>query len=143
FDIQTPNLVQHYNNFLSFINNYLIFTKIIIMRKLNLLRSLIDIFLLFGLISIITMLLFVPMYLFSADFDIPIVINGQTIEETRWSAKVVAIFAGLGGILFFYGIFLLRKILILFQQRQIFVDSIVQNFYRIGYCVIGSGLLTN
>ncbi|MBF6609296.1 MAG: DUF2975 domain-containing protein [Flavobacterium sp.] len=83
------------------------------------------------------------MYLFSADFDIPIVINGQTIEETRWSAKVVAIFAGLGGILFFYGIFLLRKILILFQQRQIFVDSIVQNFYRIGYCVIGSGLLTN
>lgn len=112
------------------------------MRNLNFLKALLDIFLLFAVIAILGMLIVLPLYWFSAEFALPIKIKGQLIEHSSTFSKIVVTMGALGGVIFVYSIFLLRKVLILFQNRQIFEHSVVTYFYKIGYFIIISGFLS-
>lgn len=112
------------------------------MRKLNILKAVLDLFWFFTLISIAGMLLFIPFYLFSSDIDIALKIKGQEILATTILAKIVVFVNVISGLLFFYSIYLLRKLVGLFQKREIFNDEVVRLFNLIGRLVIASSIIS-
>jgi len=101
-----------------------------------------DLFWFFTLISIAGMLIFIPFYLFSDDIDIPIKIKGQEISATTIFSKIVVIVNVISGLLFFYSIYLLRKLVGLFQKREIFNEEVVRLFNLIGRLVIASSVIS-
>ena len=113
------------------------------MRKLNILKTVLDLFWFFTLFAIIGMLIFIPFYLFSSDVDIPIKIKGQEISANTILAKIVVIVNVIIGLLFFYSIYLLRKLVGLFQKREIFSDEVVRLFNLIGKLVIASSVMSS
>jgi hypothetical protein len=113
------------------------------MRKLNILKTVLDLFWFFTLFAILGMLIFIPFYLFSSDVDIPIKIKGQEISANTILAKIVVIVNVISGLLFFYSIYLLRKLVGLFQKREIFSDEVVRLFNLIGKLVIASSVMSS
>ncbi len=112
------------------------------MKNLNLIKALLDLFLFFAVLGLITALILLPFFYTSSEWTLPITIKGQELDSVSTMAKVVVTLSVVGNIVFVYAIFLLRKILISFQKHQIFVDSVIRNFFRIGYLIIGYGLMS-
>ena len=112
------------------------------MRKLNILKTVLNLFWFFTLISIAGMLIFIPFYLFSSDIDIPIKIKGQEILADTILAKIVVFVNIISGLLFFYSIYLLRKLVGLFQKTKIFNDEVIRLFNLIGKLVIASSVIS-
>ena len=102
------------------------------MRKLNILKSILDLFWLFSLIALVATIAFLPFYLFSSDMDIAIKIRGQEIPNQNAFTKVVVFINVISGLVFLYSIYLLRKVVGLFQKREIFKIEIVRLFNLIG-----------
>ena len=113
------------------------------MRKLNLLKAIIDFFWILALITIPFLLLFIA-YLTSSNepFDIPIKMNGVEITVLYLNAKIVLFFTTLSYIVVMYGLYLFKKLLQLFQLKIIFDDQIIFHFKRIGNLLIISGFLS-
>lgn len=113
------------------------------MRQLNILKTILDFFWFFTLIGAIGVVVFLPFYLFESVIDIPIKIKGQVIASNTLFSKIIVFVNLISGLLFLYSIYLLRKVVGLFQKREIFNDQIVHLFNRIGQLVIASSLLSN
>ena len=112
------------------------------MRKLNFLKGIVD-FVWITATLIIPMLLFlVAMVLFSNEpLDIPIEINGTTLEVVDLQSKLIFVFLVLSASLIVYGLFLFRKLLRLFQLRIIFDEEVVALLKRLGFVITSSALL--
>jgi hypothetical protein len=112
------------------------------MKKLNFLKGIVD-FVWITATLIIPMLLFlVAMVLFSNEpFDIPIEINGTTLEVIDLKSKLIFVFLVLSASLIVYGLFLFRKLLRLFQLRIIFDEEVVTLLKRLGFVITSSALL--
>jgi hypothetical protein len=113
------------------------------MRQLNILKTILDIFWFFTLIGAIGVVVFLPFYLFGDEVDIPIKIKGQEITTNDLFSKIVVLANVVSGLLFLYSIYLLRKVVGLFQKREIFNEEIVKLFNLIGQLVIASSLISN
>ncbi len=113
------------------------------MRKLNILKSILDLFWFFSIIGVLTIIVFLPFYLFDSDIDIPIRIKGQEIVSKTLFSKIIVFANVVSGILFVYSVYLLRKVVSLFQKREIFNDQVVHLFNLIGKLVISSSLISN
>lgn len=112
------------------------------MRKLNFLKTVLDLFWFLTLFSIVGMLIFIPLYLFSSDIDIPIKIKGQEISADTITAKIVVFANFVSGLLFVYSIYLLRKVVQMFQKKEIFNDKVVKLLNLIGKLIIASSLIS-
>ena len=112
------------------------------MRKLDILKTVLDLFWFFTLIAIIGMLIFIPFYIFSPDMDIPVKIKGQEILSNTILAKIIVFVNVISGLLFFYSIYLLRKLVGIFQKREIFTDETVKLFNLIGKLIIASSIIS-
>lgn len=88
------------------------------------------------------MLIFFPFYLFSSDIDIPIKIKGHEVLANTVLAKIVVFVNVISGLLFFYSIYLMRKLVCLFQKREIFNDEVVRLFNLIGKLIIASSIIS-
>ena len=110
------------------------------MRKLNILKTVLDFFYVFTLIGIV---IFVPFYLFSSEMSIPIKIKGQEFTSTGIFSKIIVLINVVSGLLFFYSIYLLRKVVGMFQNREIFNDEIVRLFNLIGKLIVISSILSS
>lgn len=113
------------------------------MRQLNILKAILDFFWFFSILGAIGLVVFLPFYLFESVIDIPIKIKGQEIATNNLFSKIIVFVNVVGGFLFLYSIYLLRKVVGLFQKREIFNDQIVHLFNRIGQLVIASSLTSN
>ena len=113
------------------------------MRKLNILKAVLDIFWFLSLIGAIGVLVFTPFLLFSSEIDIPVTIKGQEIVLNNTLSKVIVIINLIGGIIFLYSIYLLRKVVGLFQKREIFNEHVIQLFNLIGKLIIASSLISH
>ena len=112
------------------------------MRKLNFLKGIVDFVWITMLITIPFLLFFVGMVLFSNEpLDIPIEINGTTLEVVDFKSKLIFVFLIISVSLIIYGLFLFRKLLRLFQLRVIFDSEIVMLLKRIGFVIILSAFL--
>lgn len=113
------------------------------MKKLQFLKTLVDLFWFFSIIAIITMTLFIPYMFFSKEvIDIPIDINGVKVLINDLSTKFLLSVAIISYFLFAYGIFLFRKVLMLFQKRIIFSDEVIILLDKVGKSFLLSSILT-
>jgi hypothetical protein len=113
------------------------------MRQLNILKAILDLVWFFSLLGAIGLAVFLPFYLFGTVVDIPIKIIGQEIITNNLFSKIIVFVNVVSGLLFLYSIYLLRKVVGLFQKREIFNELIVKLFNLIGKLVIASSLTSN
>ncbi|MEC5164906.1 hypothetical protein RCH18_000628 [Flavobacterium sp. PL11] len=113
------------------------------MKKLNFLKAILDLFWFFSVLSSIAIVVFVAMYLFTSNFNIPIEIKGQVINTNSIIAKVTVVANLVSGFLFLYSIYLLRKVVSLFQKKEIFTTIVIDSFSKIGSCIIASALISS
>jgi hypothetical protein len=113
------------------------------MRQLNILKSILDFFWLFSILGLIGLVVYLPFYLFGDEVDIPIKIKGQEITTNDLFSKIIVFVNVVSGLLFLYSIYLLRKVVGLFQKREIFNDQVIHIFNLIGKLVIASSLTSN
>lgn len=113
------------------------------MRKLQILKTILDFFWFFSLITVVSLMLFLPFYLFSSNIDIPIKIKGQEIEPNSIFSKVIVFVNVISGLLFLYSIYLLRKVVSFFQKREIFNSENVKLFNLIGKLIIASSIISS
>lgn len=110
------------------------------MKKLNLLKTIIDFVWIMALISVPILLIFIGYLLISNEpFDIPINMNGIKIAVLDLNAKIALFFATLSYLLLLYGLYLIKNLLRLFQLKIIFDNKIIFYFNRIGNLLILSG----
>ena len=113
------------------------------MRKLNVLKAIVDFVWIMALITIPFLLFFIGYLLISNEpFDIPIKMNGIEITVLDLNAKIVLFFATLSYLVVLYGLYLIKKLLRLFQLKIIFDDKIIFYFNRIGNLFILSGFVS-
>lgn len=112
------------------------------MKKLNILKTLLDLFYFFSLIAIVGVIIFGSMIYFG-DEVFPIKVKGQEITVTDWAGKALIAFVMLSFFCFIYAIYLLREVIMYFVKREIFHDTVILYLNRIGICLIAAALLQN
>ena len=112
------------------------------MKKLQLLKILMDLFMLSCIISAVGITIFVPIALFTKEaVDFPLKLNDQLITIDSLSSKIMLLMVVISYFIFCYGAWLFRKVLILFQKRIIFDDSVILLLHKIGVCFLSSTIL--
>lgn len=112
------------------------------MKKLNILKTLLDFFWYFSLMGAIVIVVFLPFYLFESEMDVPLRIKGQEITNPSTFSKVIVFINVASGFVFLYSIFLLRKVVVLFQKKEIFNAEVVRLFHLIGKLIVISSLMS-
>jgi hypothetical protein len=113
------------------------------MRKLIILKSLVDIIWIVGCIPSILLLLFESVYMFinpdaiTVFFDIDKTRLENSQLTTQLLILVLIILASVG----IYCFYLFRKTLRYFQQVKPFHNDVIRNFYKIGYLLTIIGVL--
>ena len=111
------------------------------MKKLNILKTIVDILWILSMFSV-PLILFMSVFIFISD-DISIFnikINGLEINETSFISKFILSVMLLVYILLIYCIYLFKSILLSFQRLKIFDEIVIVNFNKIGYLLIISSL---
>ncbi|KAF2518873.1 DUF2975 domain-containing protein [Flavobacterium salilacus subsp. salilacus] len=110
------------------------------MRRLWLLKSLIDIVYFFAIIGIIfglPMIFMIAVMPNEVPFDIAVSKNGEIVEnKTSWEIIVSMFIIYIGYAFQVYAIYLFRKILVLFRKRIIFDVSVIKNFDQMGKAIL-------
>lgn len=114
------------------------------MKKLQILKTVLDIFFVFLIIAIIAMFIFIPYIIYSDEvIDIPLKINGVNVVAKDWSTKMLLMLCFVAYCFFVYGIFQLRKVMVLFSKRIIFDYQVVQLLNQVGKCFLAASLITS
>lgn len=112
------------------------------MKKLYLLKALVDLFWFFSVIAIIALLIFIPFFLFNDEsLDIPIKIGGEKIVLIDLSTKLMFLGYVISYSFFVYGVFLFRKVLNHFSKREIFHEAVISLLNKIGVFFLTASLI--
>lgn len=112
------------------------------MKKLNLLKGIVDFVWITMLITIPFMLFFAGMVLLGDEpLDIPLKVNGAILKVVDFQSKIIFIFIIISALIMIYGLFLFRELLKLFQLRIIFDMEIINLMKRLGFVIILSAFL--
>ncbi|NQY27943.1 MAG: DUF2975 domain-containing protein [Flavobacteriaceae bacterium] len=107
------------------------------MRKLLLLKTIIDILWIISMPILLIILFIIPYIFLSDDYSsIPIKINENTISHIDFISKGVLSIMASSTLLVLYCIYLFKKVLLLFSQRRMFDDSVLINLNKIGEILI-------
>lgn len=113
------------------------------MKKLNILKTILDIFWFFSLIALVTLTLLLPFFLFASDTDFTVKIKGQEINSQPIFSRVIVFVNIISSVLFLYSVYLLRKVVILFQNKEIFNDEVIRLFNLIGKLIVTSSVISS
>jgi len=113
------------------------------MRKLNILKTLLDVFWFFSIIGGIGILLFLPFYLIEAVPDITLKIKDLKIVNHNAFTKTIVVINAICSVVFLYSIYLIRKVVALFQKREIFNNEVSRLLNLIGISIIASSIISN
>lgn len=103
------------------------------MKKLQLLKTLVDLFWFFAVLGSVVLLIFIPIFLFDEELvDIPMKIHGEELTVMDFTTKVILVGYVIAYGFFIYGIFLFRKVLNHFSKREIFHENVIVLFDKIG-----------
>ncbi len=111
------------------------------MKKLNILKTLIDLAFFLSIIGLFGAAIFAIMFAFDSEAGISIKLHGQEFTSDLAGAKLVIAFAAVSYIIFVYVLFLLRKVISIFKQRDLFNVQVIRYFNTIGICLILCTLL--
>lgn len=113
------------------------------MKKLNILKTILDIFWFLSIIGGIGILLFLPFYLTKTFPDGTLRIKDlKIVNHNAFSKTIVVINAICSGI-FVYSIYLIRKVVILFQKREIFNIEVSRLLNLISILIVVSSVISN
>lgn len=113
------------------------------MKKLNILKTVLDFFWWSALLFLTGLILFLPFYLFNSVMDVTVKIKGQEISSQTIFSKAFVFVNIVSSLLFLHSIYLLRKVVILFQRREIFNDEVVRLFNLIGKLIVASSIISS
>ena len=111
------------------------------MKKLNILKTILDFVWFSALIFLTGLILFLPFCLFDSEMNIAVKIKGQEISSQTIFSKAIVFVDIVVSLLFLYSIYLLRKVIVLFQKREIFNDEVVRLFNLIGKLIVASSII--
>lgn len=113
------------------------------MKKLNILKAIVDFVWIMSFISIPLLILFLGYVLISDEpLDIPIKLNGVEIIVIDIQTKILLVCIVLSALLILYSLYIFRKLLNSFQRRRIFDLEVIKNFNMIGILLLISSLLS-
>jgi hypothetical protein len=107
------------------------------MKKLNILKTIVDVFWIFSTLLILIILLAIPYILFvdnSNYFDIHI--SGFKIKTIDFPTKIFIIIQMLSYLLLIYCLYIFRKILEYFVRNKIFNELVLKNLNKMGVLLI-------
>jgi hypothetical protein len=112
------------------------------MRKLNFLKGIVDFVWITTLFSSPFLLFFMIAVLIDSEpLGIPLEVNGTILEVIDFKTKTIFCFLCISALLVFYGLFLFRKLLCLFQLRIIFDEEVVYLLKKLGFVITSAALL--
>ena len=113
------------------------------MRKLIILKSLVDFIWIVTCIPMIGILLFFSVYMFINPGSITIFfdIDSTVINSSKGKVQIIVLLSSFLIYAGVYCIYLFRKTLRYFQQVKPFHIDVIRNFYKIGYLLASIGLL--
>lgn len=112
------------------------------MKKLNILKTILDLLWFSSIIAVAALTLFLPFLLFADDSDFTVKIRGQEISSQSIFSRIIICVNVISGLLFLNSIYLLRKVVYLFQKREIFNIEIIRMFNLIGKLIVASSMLS-
>ncbi|GGK36457.1 MULTISPECIES: DUF2975 domain-containing protein [Flavobacteriaceae] len=113
------------------------------MRKLNILKALVDLLWFFSMISVVAMLVIMVIVFFDiglGDFDFNI--NGVQIEILDYGTKFLSLILVVSYLIVIYCLYLFRVVLKYFYRLKVFDEVVLKNFNKIGYLLITAAFLT-
>lgn len=113
------------------------------MRKLNILKTLLDIFWFFSIIGGIGIILFLPFYLTESFPETTLKIRDLKIVNHNAFSKTIVVINAICSGLFLYSIYLIRKVVALFQKREIFNFEVSRLLNSIGMSIVASSVISN
>lgn len=112
------------------------------MKKINLLKSILDLFWFTSILALIGLVVFAVIFL-TSDEMIPIVIKSKVIEKVDVYSKILIIAQLLAVFLFLGSIYYLRKLVVCFQNGQVFSEEVIQYLRKMGNFLISYSVLSN
>ena len=107
------------------------------MKKLNILKIIIDFLWIISWPIIIIILFIIPYIFISEDFtSIPIKINGDIIAPNNMTSKIILSIMSVSILLVLYCLNLFKKTLRFFTQRKMFDNMVLKNLNTIGKLLI-------
>lgn len=112
------------------------------MRKLYILKALVDLLWFFSVIVIIAMAIFLPyLFLSSEPIDIPMTIGETKVVALDLPTKFLLLGLITAYCFFVYGLFLFRKVLGLFSKRKIFDVLVISLLNKIGIYFLTASII--
>ena len=112
------------------------------MRKLNILKTIVDFVWIMSMPMILIILFFIPALFFIKDLEsIPFRINGAAILVSNLSSKITIAISLFSYLIVIYTIYLFKKILRYFKNLKIFDNYVIVQLNKIGYLLIISSFL--
>lgn len=113
------------------------------MKKLHLLKTLVDLFWFFAILASLALIIFVPLFLFDDEiYDLPMKINGEKLIVMDLTTKLILLGYVFAYGFFMYAIFLFRKVLNHFSKREIFNENVILLFDKIGKLLLASTIIS-
>lgn len=113
------------------------------MKSLNLLKSLIDLFLFLAVLGALAAIIIIPIKIIYPHLEIPVSIEGVEITVFDRLAIVIIVLNAIGIAFFIYAMFVLRNVLKLFLINEIFNDVVIKSFKVIGKSLIAAAILNS
>jgi len=112
------------------------------MKKLNILKTVVDFFWIVSCIPLIPLCLFFAIYMFFNDEVLKIFnVVDEGIIITLWSLKVLVLFVVALVLISIYCFYLFRKTLRYYQQRKPFDNFVIETYQKIGNLLVISGVI--
>lgn len=112
------------------------------MRKLAILKTIVDIFWILTLPAIPLILILIPFIFISDGFSMPIIINGIEIKAMDLPSKMVISFILSSFTLMIYNIYIFKKMLRYFQTLKIFDSHVIRSLNKMGILFIISAFIS-
>jgi hypothetical protein len=111
------------------------------MKKLNLLRTVIDVFFIITIIATFGTLTWTISFLFNNNMHGTIKLNGEQFVPKTNCSKIIMVIALICELMYVYSFYLLRKVVLLFQERKIFDTEVIKLFNLIGILLIAPAII--
>ena len=108
------------------------------MRRLSVLKTVIDVAFVLAMIAVIFTLPLILMMAIMPD-EIPFTINGDVEAlqgKTEWELIIFCLIIYVAYLFLVYALYLFKKTLILFKKRIIFDDVVIKNFDQMGKAIL-------
>ncbi|WP_375238878.1 DUF2975 domain-containing protein [Aurantibacter sp.] len=113
------------------------------MKKLNILKIIVDIFWVLALFTTPLMFIMISFVLTNNSADsIPIRIQGVLYDEHNFKTKLLLVSTMISFTIIIYTIFIFRKVLREFQKTKIFSEQVFKGFHKMGISLIIAAILT-